>query len=354
MFRNIISNMAKSYPDQDTRAGMLEQLHECNLVHSVTDIVQQHSAGADIQPVHEISAALDIFSSSVAMSSMPEVDDNINDLLDDASEDNGVHWRLPCLNASMRGLRGGDFGILAARPDQGKTSFICSEVTYMAGQLPEGRPVVWFNNEGPGLSIYPRLMQAAMNCSMQTLIDKKEAGTLYDDYYKIVGEDRIRVMDIHGYNTGQVEDIIAKVNPGIIIYDMIDNIRGFGSAARNDLQLEYMYQWAREKAVKYDSIALATSQISNEGADTIYPGLGMLKDSKTGKQGACDFQLMVGSMETKPEYANTRWLSLPKNKLRRVQSPTLREQVVFDREFARYRTIATEDVVNDPETIADE
>jgi hypothetical protein len=44
-------------------------------------------------------------------------------------------------------------------------------------------------------------------------------------------------------------------------------------------------------------------------------------------------------METKPELANARWLSLPKNKLRRVKSNRLLEQVTFDRDKARYKEI---------------
>jgi replicative DNA helicase len=38
----------------------------------------------------------------------------------------------------------------------------------------------------------------------------------------------------------------------------------------------------------------------------------MLKDSKTGKQGACDFILAMGKDESVPDQ---RYLSLPKNKL---------------------------------------
>jgi replicative DNA helicase len=336
----IVKNMTKNYPDADTRYNILEGIHERNFVHRMANVSDSYTKGEDIDPIAEISSAMDRYKLGVGVGKMPEVGEDIDHLLEDMDNDSGLHWRLPVLNKSMRPLRGGDFGIIAARPDQGKTSFMCSELSFMAPQCPKDRPILWLNNEGPGYAIRPRLMQAALDCTTEDLLLKKEAGTLYDEYYEAMGgQNRVRIMDIHGYNNSQVESLIDDIEPSLIIYDMIDNVHGFGHAARTDLALEQMYQWAREKAVKYDASALATSQISAEGIDEKYPGLGMLKDSKTGKQGACDFQLMIGSMETKPELANARWLSLPKNKLRRVKSNRLLEQVTFDRDKARYKEI---------------
>ena len=346
VYRNIIKNMSAKYPDNDTRNTILNDIGESNLVHTMRVITEAYNDGEDIDTVHEMSQAFDAYKLQNGATALPEVAENIDDLLDDMDNNEGISWRLDCLNECMRPMRGGDFGILAARPDQGKTSFLCSELTHMAPQLPEGRPILWLNNEGPGYAIRPRLMQAALDCTTSELVEMKEEGTLYTNYYDAVGgENRIRIMDVHGYNTSKVEALIEDTTPGLIIYDMIDNVHGFGGEQRTDLALEKMYQWARERAVKYDATALATSQISAEGIDLQYPGLGMLKDSKTGKQGACEFQLMIGSLETKPEFANTRWLSLPKNKLRRVQSPRLLQQVTFDRDKARYRDIEIDETM---------
>lgn len=342
-YLGIIKNMATKYPDEETRGWIMESIQDNNFAHSAFQVIEAYNSGEDVEIIQEFKSLMDTYETAMGKLDLPEVGENIDDLLEGMDHDDGIHWRLGCLNNAMRPMRGGDFGIIAARPDQGKTSFLCSELTFMAPQLPEGRPVLWLNNEGPGYAIRPRLMQAALNCTVAGLIEKKEAGTLYDEYWEAVGgKDRIRIMDIHGWTNGQVESLIEETTPGLIVYDMIDNIYGFGESARTDLALEKMYQWAREKAVKYDAAAIATSQISAEGIDERYPGMGMLKDSKTGKQGACEFQLMIGSHETKPEFASARWVSLPKNKLRRVKSKLLLEQVVFDRDKARYREIQTD------------
>ena len=234
-------------------------------------------------------------------------------------------------------MRGGDFGIVAGRPDRGKTTWIASECTYWAPQCEPDRNVLWLNNEGPGKRIIPRLYQAALGVSRTKLVELSNKGVLGAVYDKIVGRrDKIRIVDIHGADNYDVQQIIQKNNAQIVIYDMIDNISGFGDSARTDLGLEKKYQWGRETAVRFDAIGIATSQISAEGNNLQFPGQSMLKDSKTGKQGACDFIIMLGALDD-PGYANTRWIGVPKNKLRKDGGPgDPRAAVQYEPMRARY------------------
>jgi replicative DNA helicase len=160
------------------------------------------------------------------------------------------------------------------------TTFLASEITQLASQT--DRPVLWLNNEGPGNRIYTRLWQAALGLPLSSLIDLHRKGRMITEYEAAIKGDqwKIKVFDIHGMDTYAVERIIEQHKPSIVVYDMIDNIRGFGDSARTDLALEKMYQWARELAVKYDFAGIATSQISADGADTQFPSDHMLKDSK--------------------------------------------------------------------------
>jgi replicative DNA helicase len=62
----------------------------------------------------------------------------------------------------------------------------------------------------------------------------------------------------------------------------------------------------------------------------------MLSNSKTGKAGAADFILMVGASDD-PLLRNSRWLSLPKNKLARSGGPKdPRVEVTFDGARSRF------------------
>jgi replicative DNA helicase len=347
VFRNAWSQDA----DEDQRKTIMHELAELELATKLANIAERHNDGTVADLFHEVTSSMDGFRSRMGLRSIQYIDTPIGELLQDEFNDAGVAWRLDCLNRSMRRLRPGDFGIIAGRPDKGKTTFLTSEVTFFAPQLPADRNIIWLNNEGPGRRITPRLYQSALNFSMDEMKQEQSKpdangkhdyghSALVDAYRKAVTRlDKIRIIDVHGFNTGQIEAILEEGNPGVIIYDMIDNIRGFASEARTDLALEEMYKWARERSVKYDCIGLATSQISNDGDGMQFPTLGMLKDSKTGKQGACDFQLMIGASND-VGLSGSRFMSLPKNKLRRPDGQAdPRAEVIFDGLRARYKDI---------------
>ena len=70
-----------------------------------------------------------------------------------------------------------------------------------------------------------------------------------------------------------------------------------------------------------------------------FPTLPMLKDSKTGKQGAGDFQIMIGASND-PGLQIVRYIGAPKNKLRREGGPSdPRATVKYEPEIARYTDI---------------
>ena len=333
--------------DEETKKGIVARILELGYATNVANLVKKYDAGEDIdihRAIEEASETLKIQLDRRVR--VPWVKDSIHDLLDEQGYTRGLHWRLRCLNESMRPLTAGDFGIVAGRPDTGKTTFLCSEATFMAGQLEAlhkvDRPVVWFNNEGPGKRIITRLYQSALNCSISDLLLRKKSGTIVEDYKTAIGKlNNIRIMDVHDMWNYDIVDIIRETNPGLIIFDMIDSIKfhsvGGVAGARTDQVLESMYQWARVLGVRFDVPVLATSQISVEGDGMQYPTLSMLKDSKTGKQGTADFQLMIGkSNELGMDLS--RYIGLPKNKLAVEGFPKdPRCEVIFDGLRARYK-----------------
>jgi replicative DNA helicase len=282
----------------------------------------------------------------------PWVVTSIEELLEDEKNDVGLHWRLSCLNESMRPLRGGDFIVIAGRPDKGKTTFISSELTFMAPQVQQmygdERSILWLNNEGPGKRIIQRTYQSALNATVPELVamggkpsTKGKKNLLREKYDEAVGGrwDIIKVFDIHDFWSHEVEDLIRKVPPGLIVFDMVDNIKFGGEAGNNgqrtDQLLEAMYQWARIISVKYDVPVIATSQVSADGDGLQWPTLPMLKDSKTGKQGAAEVIITLGASND-PLLGNSRYINTTKNKLHRSGGPKEpRCEVLFDGERGR-------------------
>lgn len=326
--------------DEALKNPILEQMMEIRLSAEVASLLLRHEEGEVENLYGDITKLFDQHKKDAKITGIDFIRTDIGELLKTDEDQDGLKWRMDCLNECMRPLRWGDFLIVAGRPDKGKTTFVASEVSYLAQQLPGEKTAVWLNNEGPGQRIKQRVYQAAVGLTLSQMIAAHQAGELEVEYNRMMGmADRVRVFDIHGMDTVAVERIIETNNAGLVVYDMIDKIRGFGDAARTDLGLEKMYDWARELCVKYECVGMATSQISVEGDGLLFPTMPMLKDSKTGKQGACDVQIMIGA-SNEPGMQSIRGIGVVKNKLRREgkdQDPQAR--VMFRPQIARFEDV---------------
>lgn len=340
-------NQAQEEVDDTTRDMLTAKLLEADLAVEVADATERWQRGEEIDISKVIRSMVDRYETDVKRKvKLPFVEIN-QDLFDEDVHNTGFTWAWECLNNTMRPLRGGDFIILAGRPDKGKTTAVAQHLAHMAKQVKdvfpgETRHILWFNNEGPGKRIMKRIIQSALGIPISKVIAKQEAGTLWDEYAAAVGGDKfiIKVMDVHGFRSWQIEEILRQMPPAIVVFDMIDNIRFDGEmingGQRTDQMLEAMYQWGRDMAVRYDCPIIATSQISAEGDGLAFPTLAMLKDSKTGKQGAADAIITLGA-KNEQAYEHIRFIGLTKNKLAlegRPKSP--HSELVLDGPAGRY------------------
>uniref|UniRef100_A0A0H3WN92 DNA helicase n=1 Tax=Pandoraea faecigallinarum TaxID=656179 RepID=A0A0H3WN92_9BURK len=270
----------------------------------------------------------------------PKVKDRIEDILLAEANDTGFHYGIACIDASMKPLRSGDFGIIAARVDSGKTSLIACLLAAFAPQVEQlfpgqGRTIIVLNNEGPGRKIKQRFYNAMLKATTSELVRWSQDGSIYERYVQAQGgRDLFYVFDVHDFTVSQLEDIVRDVKPAVVVVDMLDNVSMDQGAAnggtRTDQLLEAMYQRARIWAVKYDCAVLATSQLNGTAEGECFPKQNMLANSQTGKAGAADFILMLGR-SSDPTLQNTRFLSLPKNKKRRDGAAgDPRREVYFD------------------------
>ncbi|KGW51063.1 AAA family ATPase [Burkholderia pseudomallei] len=347
LYRALLGRVLNEDCDPSLEAGIMERLVAAETANRVTSLIEKYNNGDEVDLYVSLRDEVERFEQNTNRKvRVPWINEDIDSILLDDKDDRGLHWRLDCLNTVMRPLRGGDFVVFAGRPDKGKTTGISSEVTYMSSQFDayygpdSGRYALWMNNEGPGKRIVQRTYQSALNATMAELIRMSNNGTLKDKYADAVGGvDRIRIMDVHDFWNYEVEDIMRRCPPGLVVMDMVDNIKFGGQALnggqRTDQLLEAQYQWARLMAVKYDTPIIATSQISADGDGMQFPTLPMLKDSKTGKQGAADAIITLGASND-PFYASSRWIGMTKNKLRRQGAPqSPQAEVMFDGERGR-------------------
>jgi replicative DNA helicase len=248
----------------------------------------------------------------------------------------GLRWRLKFLNQSLGSLRKGDFGFIFARPETGKTTFLASEITYMAQQT-DG-DILWFCNEEQGNKVGIRTFQAALGLQLDVLwSDMERHQAIYDS--KI--QDRIKIFHTEdSSNAHHIEQIIKEHNPALILFDQLDKVKGF-KAERKDLELAAGYQWGREIAKTYAPV-IGVSQASGEAEGKLWLSMDMIDSSKTGKAAEADWILGIG--KDSDNTSRSRYFSICKNKLigDKDTLPDLRHgsmQVLIRPEVARYEDL---------------
>lgn len=349
----VAARMGRKVPPEMVQ-GLVEKLLELEFRNECLNTFRKYDDGADVDVVSQVQELVRQHNARMQRKvRVPLIEDSPEDLAVEDLDNSGIRWRLGCLRNNLRGLRGGDFGIMAARPDAGKTTFLCSETAHWFTQLDtywpgQNRNGVWLNNEGPGGRIKKRWLQAVLGRTSTEIAELVEQGrlegkSLFTDAitHALGGMDyrRMKFYDIHGMNHEEVKRLLDISNPGFIVFDMMDNItfKGMSLAggARTDQILEAQYQTGREWCVELDCIGVATSQLDVNGEGNRHPGQHMLKDSKVGKQGACDFIITMGK-DADPLYRNSRWVNTPKNKLvipgKQIDP---RAEVIFDGDRCR-------------------
>jgi len=248
----------------------------------------------------------------------------------------GLRWRLPSMNVALGSLRKGNFGFVFARPETGKTTFLASELSFMAEQVPD-KYVIWFNNEEQGGKVSRRAIQGALGWTKEQMDDdeQKTRDTFLKTHPNFIVND-------NGHTTrAAVENVCEHGKPALIVFDQIDAIKGF-AADRNDLELKAIYEWARAIAKDYCPV-IAVCQAGGSGEGKKWLTMNDVDNSKTGKQGTADWILGIGATN-EPGEEYLRFMHLSKNKLEgdKDSDPKMRHgrwQTFIKPHLARYAEI---------------
>jgi hypothetical protein len=245
----------------------------------------------------------------------------------------GLRWRLASLNTSLGPLRIGDFGFVFARPESGKTTFLADQCTHFAGQAEA--PIVWFNNEEQGQKVRLRTYQAALGLRTDQLWENKEK-TL--KAYRQITKSNLCIYDDATIHKNDVERVIEKLSPCLVVFDQIDKIKGF-DADRRDIVFGGIYQWARELAKNRCAI-IGTCQADGTGEGVRWLTMSNVAEAKTSKQAEADWILGIGKSNDGTQ-EDVRFLNISKNKLLgdKDTDPNLRHgrfEVFIKPQIARY------------------
>lgn len=267
------------------------------------------------------------------------VTDDLDILINDSITTPGLRWRLDTLNKMLGSLRKGDFGFVFARPETGKTTFLASEVTFMAEQLQDDSgPILWLNNEEQGSKVMLRCYQASLGLDLSALYSNIEE---HKKQFTKNTHGKIKLYDSGIIHRTTVEKLCKQYKPSLIIFDQIGKVTGFNKD-REDLVQGAIYQWARELAKEYCPV-VGVCQADGSGEGVRWLTMSNVADAKTAKQAEADWILGIGKVND-PGFDNLRFLHLSKNKL--VGDPDTipdqrhgRREVLIEPHLARYKDI---------------
>lgn len=310
---------------QDIINGLSAQLIELDMAGRVGAMLEQYNNNGEIDLSFELQMlAAKTLRMKTEGTGAGWADGGFLEYMALEEDEGGLQWELfPTLKANLRGLQKGDNVGLAAPTDKGKTSLICALVNGFQRQaktLYPGQPTLILVNEGTRERVTNRMRQTVVGVNREEMWKLSESGEAQRIFAEAMGGmDMVRVENIHGKNTSQVQRIIEQHRPHLVVTDMTGRIRASSnkSGAANDFsQLEEVWNDMREMAAIQEFAHMGTVQVSVEGFNMLHPALSAVQNSKTGIQTTWDLGLFMGAL-TNPDAADMRGISTPKNKLAR-------------------------------------
>lgn len=235
------------------------------------------------------------------------VSDDIEQLINHAVNTPGLSWRLKTMNRMLGPLRKGNFGFLFARPETGKTTFLASELSFMAEQAEQ--PVLWFANEDEGDVVKLRIIQGTFGISIEQLMSN--VPYWQEEYNKKIAG-RIKLKGAGRISARTIESLCQKWKPSLVVIDQLAHVEGFKDDKKN-LALGAAFRWARELAKEHCPV-VAVHQAGGTGEGVMWLDMNHVDEVKTAAQAHADWILGIGKRND-DGYESIRYLHLSKNKL---------------------------------------
>ena len=297
-----------------TDSTVLKKLATRYWAEKISDVAYDVSNGeADMDKINELMREYNLEVKGVEwnLDSLNLSDTEMMEQLQELKDAPKYSWSIPELELMLGSISKGDFLILGARPDGGKTTLLATQAVHWATQLKDDECILWCNNEESGSRVRLRQTQAALGWTREEVM--KDLSKSIDTYNEKIGSGKIKMLDNTSMTVHDIEASIEACNPKIIIIDQIWKVGGFEKNSMNGIdRYAKLAQYVRELAKRYGPI-IGASQLDGSADGEKYPKMGALYNSKTAVQGEADAIITIG--QHPQEGADLRFISAPKNKL---------------------------------------
>ena len=239
---------------------------------------------------------------------------DVDEIVEALQEQGEFKFNLPSLQRATNGIGRGNFMIIFARPETGKTAFWISLVASPQGFAWQQKKVSIFANEEPAIRTQMRLLNAStglqrgniLNGSRDVAKNKWASISPYIENFDCVDK---TINDLDEYcSTNEVD---------ILIIDQLDKINVEGKYNATHEKLREVYRQARELAKRHNILVIGMSQASAEAQGRSRVTFSVMENSKTGKSAEADVILGLGKEDEIENYLDdcVRFVTLSKNKL---------------------------------------
>lgn len=306
--------MAQLSPDERATSVYINSLQKNNLLKqaALKAFEASEGKGSYVETCQLFKSILELPDASEGPSNTDVfVTTKLSELLTESYTNVGLTWRLECLNKSAGSIRKGNFIILFAYVNVGKTTWLASETTHMFPQIPKDKYLHWYNNEQAGSEVMLRVYQAWFGLTLEELYSNV---LFYEQEFEKQTQGRFLLIDSTATTNTRVEQLCMKYPPGLVVIDQLPKIKGVGEKAdRDDLKMGDKFVWARELAKTHCPV-IAITQADAAGAHKKWLDLTDISRAKIAVQAEGDLVLGIGK-DNKEGFEFMRYINIVKNKL---------------------------------------
>ena len=241
-----------------------------------------------------------------------DVTDDIYELLAVVSNANRFKFNIETLSRNVYGIGRGEFGVIAAYSNVGKTALAISLCAAPGGFCQQDAKVCYIANEEVAKRTKLRAIQAYTGMTKDEIeFDPQAASALYSGI-----KDRLIFADAQGWDIQMLDAYLGKQKCEVCIIDMADKIALNTQFNSGHERLRELYYRLRELAKKHDCAVIGISQASAEAEGKTRLTPTMLEGSKVGKIAECDILIGAGKANDAENPDDpTRYLTVMKNKI---------------------------------------
>ncbi len=295
----------------DIAGDVIEKLHQRDVGKRLATIALEVSEGNP----HAMQKAKELFDTHsegfVAHEFGEDTTLDIDDLKHDMDDSKRAMMNISTLARHGLGVQAGEFGIIFATPETGKTAFVVSLSCAPGGFIDQGYRVAILGNEESTRRTVVRAYSAATGLTKkQILADTATAKAMF--HARTGG--MISFKDTQDWDLTKIEDYIKHKGAGIVFVDQADKVQISGTYNAGHERLRELYRRLRETAKSCDCAVIGVSQASAEAEGKTRLSYTHMEGSKIGKAAEADWIAGISRHDTEEDDC-IRFITISKNKI---------------------------------------